>query len=48
MDLTWSIYLVPKDYIRYYSATTKKYYPILGKHSDREIMDSNDKVTDEE
>ena len=38
MDLPWDPYLVPKDQLKYYSVTKLKYYPILGKHNDQEIM----------
>ena len=38
MDLTCDPYLVPKDQIIYCSVTKWKYYPILGKQNDWEIM----------
>ena len=41
-------YLVPKNQSIYSSETKWKYYPILGKHNDWEIMDFIAKGTDEE
>ena len=37
--LPWDTYLVPKDHPRYSSVPKCKYYPILGQHNDRVIMD---------
>ena len=48
IDLTCETSIVTKDQPIYSSVIKYKYYPILGKHNDRVIMDLIDKGTDKE
>ena len=45
MGLSCGSYFVPKYHPRYSSVTKYKYYPILGKHSDRVIVDCKNKFS---